>query len=102
MTKYIALCGISSLLGAMLALSLSKEHAGWPAAAGQEPSRAAADEPRPPQPEAASPHAEPSVPLLAQRPGGPPRAPDALAHLTPEERVNVSVYEKGSSSRINI
>ncbi len=90
MKKYILLCGASALLGGASALVLTKERIAWPAAAAQEPGRPAA--------------AEPEVPLLAQRAGEVPRpAPhDALAQLTPEERVNVSVYEKGSQSVVNI
>ncbi len=99
MKKYILLCGVSALLGGAAALLLTKDRIGWPAATAQEPSRTVAAEAPVPPP---APGLE--VPLLAQLPGVPPRpaAPDPLAHLTPEERVNVSVYEKGSLSVVNI
>jgi S1-C subfamily serine protease len=90
MKKYVLLCGASALLGGAAALLLTRENVPWPAAAAQEPAPAASE---------AS-----DVPLLAQRPDIPPRPAigDPLAHLTPEERVNVSVYERGSQSVVNI
>src|SRR5205085_1289608 len=98
MKRYILLCSVSAILGGAAALLLVKERAGWPAATAQERDRPGAGQP------IASPRGEEAdAPLLAQLGAGPARpAADPLAYLTPEERVNVSVYEKGSPSVVNI
>jgi S1-C subfamily serine protease len=90
MNRYILLCGASALIGGAAALLVARNDVAWPAAAAQGPDASAAEEPQ--------------APHLAQRPDEPPRpsAVDPLAHLTAEERVNVSVYEKGSLSVVNI
>jgi S1-C subfamily serine protease len=99
MKKYILLCSASAVLGSAAALLLIREPLGSTLALAQERGPT-------PAPTRASP---PSDELgdglrLAQRPAAPPRpaAADRLGHLTPEERVNVSVYEKGSPSVVNI
>jgi S1-C subfamily serine protease len=98
MRKYILLCGISAVLGGTAALLLTKEQLSSTAAVAQEASLA-------PAPKGAVPargEAGDGV-RLAQAPGVAKRpAADRLAHLTPEERVNVAVYEKGSPSVVNI
>ncbi len=88
MKKYILICGLSAAIGGAAAVLLTKDRLAWPMLAAQEPSRVTAED---------------EAPLVVQRRAEPPRpAQDPLAHLTPEERVNVAVYEKGSLSVVNI
>jgi len=101
MKKYFVLCLISALLGGAAALLLTKDSLAWRVAAAGEPDdRPPSDRPLA-SPQGGSAVAEGT--RLAQRPAEAVRpAADPLAHLTPEERVNVSVYEKGSLSVVNI
>jgi S1-C subfamily serine protease len=85
MKKQLILCGLCALLGAAAALLIASGKWRENPAAAQEPSGG------PPQ-----------VAQFGQRLPAPPRPEDDLAHLTPEERVNVLVYERVNRAVVNI
>src|SRR5262245_41871048 len=96
----LSLCLASAALGAVLASVWWNTPGGK--ASGQDVQRLQ-DPPQLPRPSVQRPVAERSPELYQQPlPIGPARAADALDDLTPEERVNVAVYEACNRSVVNI
>src|SRR5262249_41018530 len=97
----LCLCVASAALGALLSTFWSVTPVRAPAAQAQE--ARVPDSPlqviKPaPRPVAARPNDIPAPPL----PIGPSRTVDALDELTPEERVNIAVYDSCNRSVVNI
>jgi len=93
MKRAVVLCMLSALLGAGLAIGLYEASQRQPTTVAEEPPGPA---PGPP------PDADPG---LRRAPGAavvPPLDPQAIADLTPEERVSVTVYQNVNRSVVNI
>jgi S1-C subfamily serine protease len=103
MKRIVVLCTVSAILGGMVAMVIRDPTASPSQADPQVPGAAAEPRLDPGQPP------PPPRPPLAEMPAtgldGPGRAPvlaSDLDQLTPEERVNIAVYETAKNSVVNI